>query len=106
MTRDQWLQDEGPELEDRYADEGDDMQDIDRMMTDSEDPAFDVQLRLLLEGANTLQLKQVRYSLEREEKKRLEDAQATIRALDPKAPKPRARRSDAGRPRAAKENAA
>jgi hypothetical protein len=84
-----------------HSGEGDDMQDIDRMMSDTE-TTFDMQLRLLLEDANTLQLKQVRYSLEREEKKRLEDAQATIRALDPKAPKPRATRKDAGRPRAAK----
>lgn len=65
-------------------------------MEDTEDPGFDVQLRVLLEGASDLQVMQVRYAVEREEKRRVELAQATIRAFDPNAPNPRKTRKDAG----------
>lgn len=62
------------------------------------DPGFpwESKLAMLLDEATDLQLKAARYALEREEKKRLEHAQATIRALDPNAPKPRATRKDKG----------
>lgn len=68
--------------------------------------AFEVQLRQLLDRATDLQVKQGRYTFEREEKKRIEAAQATIRTLDPSAPMPRAPRKDRGTKRAPKEVAA
>jgi len=87
------------------GEENDNMMDPDKLMEQSNvlTVPWESMLATLLEQATDLQLKQARYALEREQGRRLEEAQATIRALDPKAPKPRARRSDAGKPRAPKE---
>lgn len=79
--------------------EGDDMATEEQM---TGEVPWETQLRFLLEQASDLQLKAARYAVETEQKKRLEDAQATIRALDPNAPKPRATRKDAGTKRAPK----
>lgn len=81
----------------------DDMEDL---FDDADARAWDHDLNALLDRATDLQLKQARYAVERKQNQRLEEARATIRALDPKAPKPRARRKDAGKPRAEKEHAA
>jgi hypothetical protein len=128
VSYDQWKADEGPETEPRGADEevcqecgsyepgidedgmcfacgeeqGDDMQNDDHDPDDlGPDPLpWETELSQLLARASDLQLKAARFALEREQARRLEDAKATIRALDPNAPKPRARRSDAGKTRA------
>jgi hypothetical protein len=124
VSYDQWKADEGPETEPREDNEEvclecgsyergidedgmcfqcgkeqvDDMQDPDDK--EPEMLPWDVELSQLLARASDLQLKAARFALEREQARRLEDAKATIRALDPNAPKPRARRSDAGKTRA------
>lgn len=81
--------------------EGEDMSDEDQLKLD-----WATRLALLLDEATDLQLKSCRYALDREEKKRLTQAQETIRALDPDAPKQRKTRKDAGTTRARKEQAA
>jgi hypothetical protein len=63
---------------------------------------WNTRLNLLLDEASDLEIKTAGYALERVKAKRLEAAHQRIRDLDPKAPRPRARRSDADKPRAPK----
>lgn len=84
--------------------EGTDM-DPDKLMEPTEPfvlADWNTRLNLLLDEASDLQLKAARYAIERAQAKRIEMAKETIRQLDPKAPRPRARRSDADKPRAPK----
>lgn len=86
--------------------EGTEKMDPDKLMRDMEPPPepfdWNTRLNLLLDEASDLQLKAARYAVERAQAKRIDMAKETIRQLDPNAPKPRARRSDADKPRAPK----
>lgn len=81
----------------------DTMQDPDKMMEPPPEPFdWNTRLNLLLDEATDLEIKTAGYALDRVKAKRLEAAHQRIRDLDPNAPRPRARRSDADKPRAPK----
>jgi hypothetical protein len=82
--------------------EGDDMMDPDKLM----EPLTDWRFEEYLKHASNPELKRARFAIDREQARRLEEARAAIRELDPNAPKPRATRRDKGTTRAPKEHAA
>lgn len=84
-----------------HSGEGDDM-DPDKLM----EPLTDWRFEEYLKHASNPELKRARFAVDREQARRLEEARAAIRELDPNAPKPRATRRDKGTTRAPKENAA